>query len=181
MSTNEYTEAVTAMINGVLRKANAKPRVRLSLVDAPNYYADVQNGRSPSGLPITGSHEMYRLADDLDRAAARLTVVFTVSGQINGVDFDKVTIWITDGRATLPTLFEGTAKARQVLYDVGADVARLVRDDRVLMDSAWIDHLNRLDVRLTERADFLAAVRVKLHESLSGALAASAGGAASQR
>jgi hypothetical protein len=172
MTTN-YIPEVTAIIEAVIGQANAQPRVNLRLDGAPNYYADVKNGRAPRGLPLTGSHEMYRMADELDREAAELVVVFDISGFINGIEYDKVTVWINGGRVSLPTLFHGTDKARSRLYNIGREVSELVSRDALLMTDAWIDHLDRLAVKLDERAAFIDAVRVELDRSMSATLAGS--------
>lgn len=165
--TKPYTETISTIIFAAILPENAKPRVNLRLIEVPNYYADVKDGRAPRNLPLTGSHEMYKLADQLDRDAARLVTVFTVAGTINGVDFDKVTIWINGTDVSLPTLYTGTEKARTLLYMLGRTVAEKIVAIPAILDDAWQEHLRGLDARLDERAAFIAAVRAELAAQLT--------------
>jgi hypothetical protein len=170
-------EVVTAVIAGQLGKINTG---RINLVlhgDTPvAVYADVKNGRGPRGakgeitarLPIIGSREVSRFGDDLDRERAALVVVFTVSGLINGVPYEDVTIWINDGQVTLPTLFSGTDRARQTLYGLG----RAVRDEVAvmpgLMDQAWEAHVQGVMTRVAELRRYLDDVTAAAKGQISG-------------
>jgi hypothetical protein len=157
-------EVVTAVVEGQLAKINTG-RVSLTLhgINPVTVYADVKNGRGARGakgevvmnLPIVGSRDLSRFGDELDRERAALVVVFTVTGIINGVPYDDVTIWINDGQVTLPTLFSGTDRARQTLYTLG----RAVRDEVAamdgLMDLAWEDHVNGVIAKVAEMRRYL--------------------------
>ena len=161
-------EIVLGIVADQLAKINTR-RVKLDMegLTPVAVYADVKNGRGPRGvkgevmarLPIIGSRELSRLGDELDRERAALVVVFTVGGEINGVGFTDVTIWINDGQVSLPTLFSGTDKARHTLYMLG----RAVRDELavvgdVLMDAVWADHLDGVISRALDYRVYLNAV-----------------------
>ena len=170
-------EIVLGIIAGQLAKVNGG-RINIDLHgDNPiAVYADVKNGRGPRDakggvtmkLPIIGSREVSRFGDELDRERASLVCVFTVSGIINGVPYEDTTIWINDGQVTLPTLFSGTDRARQLLYGLG----RAVRDDLavvgdLLMAEAWEDHVNGILSRVAEMRRYLddvtAAAKGQIH------------------
>ena len=170
-------EVVTAVIEGQLAKIKTS-RINLILHGANPVavYADVKNGRGPRDakggvvmqLPIIGSRDVSRFGDELDRERAALVVVFTVTGIINGVPYDDVTIWINDGQVTLPTLFGGTDRARQTLYTLG----RAVRDEVAampgLMDAAWADHCDGILSRVAEMRRYLDDVTAAAKRQISG-------------
>jgi len=156
-------------IDAALEKANQQRRVNLTMVGEPRVYADVERGRTPSGIPITGSHEMSgKFGDQLDRSSMRLSIVFELSGSINGVEFERYRVWITGHRVELPTLSTATSKARAIFYEIG----RAVRDDlgrsQPVIEGAWRVHLRGLLGLIEEREEYLRAVR----ENITGQLAA---------
>lgn len=169
-------EKATGIIEMHLRKINERSRVTLGLhgENPVNVYAQVKNGRGPrkangeiaATLPIIGSRDLSRLGDDLDREWSETVVSFTVDGKINGVLYEDVTIWIQGESVTLPTLFAGTANAREILYELG----RVVRDSVVrmpaLQEQAWEMHLVGVVTRVQEYHAYLNAV-------VEGALAVS--------
>jgi len=160
--------AATGIVEMHLRKINERSRVTLALhgENPVACYSDVKNGRGPrdgkgrvvGSLPIIGSREVSRLGDELDRERAEMVVVFTVSGTINGVEYNDVTIWIAGDQVSLPTLFSGTKNARDVLYELG----RTARDSFVRMDKlqeqAWQDHVVGVTRRVDEMRAYLDAV-----------------------
>jgi hypothetical protein len=169
MNMDEARDAVTDQVRAAVRKAREQRRVELVLTGVPNFYADVRDGREPRGLPIHGEHALGRLGQELDRERARLVVVFSVSGRINGVDFDDVTIWLQGGQATLPTLLNATDNARRVLYAMARDavdrIARECGDD--VLTAAWVGHLAGLAVRIKERQNYLDALQTKINTELT--------------
>jgi hypothetical protein len=167
-------EKATAIIEMKLRTINERPRVQLMIsgTNPVNVYSTVNNGRGPrnvtgeitSRLPIIGSRDLSRMGDDLDRERAELVVVFTISGIINGVPYDNVTIWIQGNarelsdQVSLPTNFSGTKNASHIMYELG----RQVRDHVVRMpnleEQAWQAHLAGVISRVGEHMVYLAAV-----------------------
>jgi hypothetical protein len=105
----------------------------------------------------------------LDRERARLVVVFSVSGRINGVDFDDVRIWLEGDQATLPTLLNATDNARRILYSMARDavgrITRTCREDAT--DAAWVAHLRNLSGRIAEREAYLSALQGKISTELT--------------
>ena len=157
---DEAQTEVRGAISRAIEQTNGG-RVRLALVDAGvNVFADVRDGREPRGLPNHGEHALGRLGQELDRERAQFVMVFTVTGTINGVAYDKVTVWIQGERASLPTLFPGTDAARRVLYSLAERVQEYTwRNAPLLMDAAWRSHLVSLSARIGERELYLAALR----------------------
>lgn len=168
MNMDEATARVTDLVRDAVRKAREQRRVDLVLVDVPTVSVDVRDGREPRGLPVHGEHSLGRLGQELDRERGSLVVVFTVSGRINGIDYDDVRIWIQNGQVTLPTLFHGTDNARRILYAMACDardrITRSAGED--VYTAAWAAHLRNLSGRIAEREAYLAALQTKINTEL---------------
>ena len=165
-------DEATALVRGAVERAIVKAngsRTRLVLhEDRVSVYADVSDGREPRGLPNHGEHALGRLGQELDRERARLVIAFAVTGHINGVVYDNVSIWIQGDRASLPTLFSGTDAARRVLYGIAERVQESTwRSAPLVMDAAWRAHLVSLSARIGEREAYLAALQAKITEALA--------------
>jgi len=168
MNMDEATARVTDLVRDAVRKAREQRRVDLVLTDVPSVHVDVRDGREPRGLPVHGEHSLGRLGQELDRERGRLVVTFSVTGRINGVDFDNVRIWIEGGQVTLPTLLNATDNARRILYAMARDaVDRITRGAGVdVYTAAWAEHLRNLSGRIAEREAYLAALQTKINTEL---------------
>lgn len=168
-------DAAQSVVRGAVKSAVTRAntgRVRLALAGGDeakvSVFAEVRDGREPRGLPLHGEHALGRLGQELDRERARLVMVFTIAGTVNGVTYDGVTIWIQGDRASLPTLFAGTDAARKVFYGIAERVQELTwRHAPLLLDAAWRDHLRGLAARVGEREAYLAAIQAKITEALA--------------
>ena len=160
--------AAQDIVAAELAKINERPRVQLMLTGEGSVqcFAQIKNGRGPRTakgdipvrLPIMGSRDISRIGDDLDRERAELVVVFTVSGIINGVLYEGVSIWIQGDGVSLPTLFSGTQAASAILYRLGRAVRDRVVAMPALMDQAWEGHVAAELAKIKELTDYLDAV-----------------------
>lgn len=161
-SENVATISRAVVVASIAAEKASRGRVSLIMgVRAPSAHVEARGG-NVRGLPLDGAHrDLSRVADQLDRSAARLTVIFHLTGVINSVPYKDVAIWIEGGQVSLPTLFEGTEKARSILYGIG----RAVRDELAghpeIMAAAWADHVEGIRAQVRDSQAYLAAVEAR--------------------